>query len=189
MKTKAILFILFTFILCEISLAESSSDEWNRADHQILRLQPTVFTNLPENIMIEVKKRGCLIPQSYASSHPHNVIQGQFQVEGQTDWAVLCSTDKISSILLFWGGDTRSVSEIAKSPDKIWLQRIGGSKIGYSRYISSVGGGSIIENYQANGGPKPPSMDHEGIDDGFLEKGSTVHYWHEGYWLEFAGPH
>jgi hypothetical protein len=188
MKTKALLLFLFTSILCEMSLAEDSSDIWDQADQEILRLKPEIFANLPDNILKELKKRECTIPQSYASSDPHNVIQGQFQVKGQMDWAVLCSSDNISSILVFWGGNTRLVSEIAKSPDKNWLQVIADRKIGYSRHISSIGGDSIMDHYQAHDGSKPPLFDHEGIDDAFLEKGSSVHYWHDGNWLALTEP-
>jgi hypothetical protein len=80
------------------------------------------------------------------------------------------------------------VSEIAKSPDKNWLQVIADRKIGYSRHISSIGGDSIMDHYQAHDGSKPPLFDHEGIDDAFLEKGSSVHYWHDGNWLALTEP-
>jgi hypothetical protein len=188
MKPKALVIILFTSILSEMSLAEVSSDLWDQANQEIRRLPPEIFANLPDNILKELKKRGCTIPQSYASSDPHNVIQGQFQAKGQMDWAVLCSSGNKSSILVFWGGDTRLVSQIAKSPDKNWLQVIADRKIAYSRHITSVGADAMREHYRAEDGSKPPLFDHEGIDDAFLEKGSSVHYWHDGNWLELTGP-
>jgi len=33
----------------------------------------------------------------------------------------------------------------------------------------------------------PGILDHEGIDDGIFEKGSSIHYFYDGKWLEFAG--
>ena len=36
------------------------------------------------------------------------------------------------------------------------------------------------------GGPKPPPIDHQGINDAFLEKASSVHYFHEGKWLRLT---
>lgn len=88
--------------------------------------------------------------------------------------------------ILGWEYETRV--KIAKSPDKNCLQIIGDKKIGYSRHISAVGGISIIDLYQAYDGSKLPLFDHEGIDDAFLEKGSIVHYWHDGNWLELTEP-
>ena len=67
------------------------------------------------------------------------------------------------------------------------MQGIGGGKIGYSRALSPAGADYILSVYQAYGGPKPPPIDHQGIDDAFLEKASTVHYFHEGKWLRLTG--
>jgi hypothetical protein len=186
MTEKALLFILFVSIFCELSLAEVSSDKWDNSNQKILRLQPEIFDILPDNILKGLKERNCTIPQSYTILDPHNVIQGQFQVKDEMAWAVLCSISKISSILIFRGENMRLVSEIAKSPDKNWLQVIGDRKIGYSRQIKSITGYSITDHYQVNDGPKPPLFDHEGIDDAFLEKGSIVHYWYNGNWLELT---
>ena len=186
MTEKALLFILFASIFYELPLAEVSSDKWDSSNQKIVRLRPEIFDSLPDNILKELKERNCTIPQSYTSSDPHNVIQGQFQVKNEMAWAVLCSISKISSILVFWGENMSLVSEIAKSPDKNWLQVIGDRKIGYSRQIKSITGDSITVHYQVNEAPKPPLFDHEGIDDAFLEKGSIVHYWYNGNWLDLT---
>ena len=37
-----------------------------------------------------------------------------------------------------------------------------------------------MRHYDAYGGPKPPPIDHQGIDDAFVEKASVVHYFHRG---------
>jgi hypothetical protein len=183
---KKFIFIIFISILSEMSLAKVCSDQLDHLNQDILRLQPEIFDSLPDNILRELNARGCTIPQSYVSLDPHNVVQGQFQVKDEMAWAVLCSISKISSILIFWGENMRLVSEIAKSPDINWLQVIGDRKIGYSRQIKSITGYSIMDHYQANDGPNPPFFDHEGIDDAFLEKGSIVHYWYNGNWLELT---
>jgi hypothetical protein len=35
--------------------------------------------------------------------------------------------------------------------------------------------------------PKPPRIDHQGIDDAFIEKGSSVWYFRAGRWLKLNG--
>jgi hypothetical protein len=51
-----------------------------------------------------------------------------------------------------------------------------------------VASARLIREYQRGfGGPASPPLDHDGIDDSFLEKGSSVWYWYRGQWLELQG--
>jgi hypothetical protein len=132
--------------------------------------------------------RGCTVPQTYLSREPHNVISGEFARKGQTDWAVLCSRGGKSSILVFWRGSTRSVSEVAKAPDRGFLQTTGeGGGVGFSRLIEAVGRDYILSHYKAYGGRRPPRVTHQGINDIYVEKASVVRYYHRGKWLELQG--
>ena len=173
------------------SLAASwgaAQDKWAAADSATLRLPPAAFSRLPKNIVQYLQGRGCTIPQTYLSREPHNVISGEFARRGQTDWAVLCSRNGISSILVFWRGSTKSVSEIAKAPDTGFLQTVSeGGKIAYSRAIEPVGRDYIMSHYKGYGGRKPLPINHQGIDDAYVEKASVVRYYHRGKWLELKG--
>jgi hypothetical protein len=164
----------------------ASADEWGDADRKIRRVDSAEFRQLPIEIIQELKKRGCTIPQSYVSEKLHNVINGEFAKKGQKDWAVLCSRDHSSFVLIFWGGDRPCPSEILQSKDRGWLQGTGDG-IGYSRVISTVGKNFIDSHFEAYGGPIPPTILHEGINEAFIEKASTVHYCHNGKWLELTG--
>jgi hypothetical protein len=42
-------------------------------------------------------------------------------------------------------------------------------------------------HFNAYGGPKPPPIDHEGIDDAFIEKAPVTWYFHNGAWLRLTG--
>ena len=162
-------------------------DRWDIADRETVRLQPAVFSQLPENIVRELQSRQCTIPQVYDDPKPRNVISGEFKKKGQTDWAILCSKDLISSILIFWNGSVENPSVLFPLPDKGALQGIGDDRIGYSRYIAVVGRTFIEDHYRAYGGPQPPAIDHDGIADGQVGKGSSVHYYHNGKWLQLTG--
>ena len=167
--------------------ARSPQEEWEAADRLVTRLAPRAFPNLPANLLQELERRGCRVPQSYAGAGRHNVIRGEFAKRGQTDWAVLCSVERVSSILVFWNGSQSNPAELARSPDRNWLQTIGGGKIGFSRIIRAVNRKFILDHNSASGGPAPPPVDHEGIEDAFAEKGSSVHYFHQQQWIELAG--
>ena len=71
--------------------------------------------------------------------------------------------------------------------DEIFLQHLGGTRIGYSRMIGTAGADFILEHYRLYGGPKPPPLDHQGINDMFLEKASDVFYCPQGKGLQLTG--
>ena len=45
----------------------------------------------------------------------------------------------------------------------------------------------IREQHAAFGGPQPPPLDHDGINDIYVEKASVVWYWYRGKWLHLQG--
>src|ERR1035437_7790398 len=140
------------------------------------RLQPTAFPELPKNLVTELERRGCTIPQPFTNRRA-NVIRGEFAKPGQTDWAVLCSTKGFTSLLVFWNGSATSSVELAKhsdNPERIDL------------LIRSVDRKFIMDHYRALGGPKPPPIDHQGIESGG-DSGSVVLYYYRGKWLTLTG--
>jgi hypothetical protein len=45
----------------------------------------------------------------------------------------------------------------------------------------------IRDRHESSGGPGSPQLDHDGINDVFIEKGSVVWYWYQGRWLRLQG--
>ena len=139
----------------------NAQDKWRIADEAMVRLKPVVFRQLPKHIVSYLERRNCAVPQIFGESEPHNVIRGQFARSGQIDWAVLCSRNRVSAILIFWNGSTKSVAEIAPDDDKSFLQTISGDgKIGFSRAIGVVDKDYILEHYHEYNGTKPPPIKH-----------------------------
>ncbi|MCH7501625.1 MAG: hypothetical protein IH886_16770 [Nitrospinae bacterium] len=179
----------------------SNKETWKKANEQIVRLSPSAFPELPKPMLKDLNQRGCSIPQPVITGttlppdyETSNVISGEFQKPGQTDWAVLCSVEGRSTILVFWNGSVTNVEQLGGfSPDKRWLQGMGTDRktlkplVEYSRGISSVGESFILDAFEGYGGPEPPPIDHEGIDDAFLGKASQVRYWYKGEWLRLQG--
>jgi hypothetical protein len=189
MKLKVAWHVLFfiTTIPTFAQLPEDLKRKFDEAERRIVRLSPSAFPELPRNVVRQLQRRGCTIPQSSYPKMPHNVIKGEFAISGQTDWAVLCSVMGVSTILVFWSGTERNPAEIAPLEDRIFLQGITPDKVAYSRAISTVGRDFIIRHYDAYGGEKPPPIDHQGIDDAFMEKGSAVWYFYVWKWLKLTG--
>jgi hypothetical protein len=159
----------------------------NPCPAQVSRLRPSAFPELPNNITLDLQRRGCTIPQAAGIKARHNVIKGEFAKPGQTDWAVLCSVNDASSILIFWNGSGTNPAQIEKQDDKYRLQSDADNKMVYSRAIEPVGESFIMKHYAAYGGEKPPPIYHQGIDDQFVGKASVVWYFYRGKWIHLTG--
>ena len=176
------LVLIATLGLC----ARGSTQDFEKADLATKRLAPAMFASLPLGIRRDLEKRGCTIPQAFTANRPSNVISGRFTSPAKTDWAALCSVNRVSSILVFRGGSVSDVAELAPFPDSTFLQVVGpNDTIGYSRAIVAATAGYIRERNRSN--PKLPRLDHDGINDLFVEKGSSVWYWNGARWLELDG--
>jgi len=182
MGWKVLLQLLLLIGLFLSAHGEEPLSQWDVADSKIKRLPPRAFSELPRKILSELESRGCTIPQVYYNSKAHNIIKGEFALKNRLDWAVLCSKDRISSILVFWDGSTEKPSELAKKPDRDRLQGIGGGKIGYSRLISVVEQKDLTLRYKRFLEPKPPFVGHAAVGDHFVEKFSVLHYFFDGKW-------
>jgi len=154
---------------------------------RILRLSPAAIPGLPANLVKELERRGCTIPQEARTKKSNNVIKGQFAKPGQTDWAALCSVNGVSIILVFWKGSEKNPAAIAPMEDRIYIEGFKKDQIWYSRGIRTVAKDFILRHYNAYGGPKPPPINHQGIDDMFVGKPSVVWYYDDGQWLKVAG--
>lgn len=165
--------------------------EFEQADEETVRLSPEAFADLLPAVQEELTARGCTIPQAFHKDPgKSNVVRGYFTQADQTDIAVLCSRERVSSILVFRGGSVQDVAELAPAPDADYLQGTGDGEIGFSRALGVASPEYIRSCYEAFKGygvPEPPPLDHEGIDDYFVGKASKVWYWYEEEWLRLAG--
>jgi hypothetical protein len=147
---------------------------------------------LPLAIRRDLEQRGCRIPQSQHAARDAltNVASGRFGSATQKDWAVLCSRDGSSSLLVYWRGDVKDVLVEAGAPDADWMQWQGpGEGWQYTRYIATATPKIIRRLAEAFGDPSelPVPLDHDGIEAGDAGKASTIRYWHQGQWMELTG--
>jgi len=68
--------------------------------------------------------------------------------------------------------------ELAQSPDRGWLQTLGGNKFVFSRVLTTVRAGEVKDGV---------TLAHDGIDDYFAGKASVVWYWESGRWRRLLG--
>ena len=162
----------------------------------IRQLAAREFERLPRPIVRALEANGCTIPQTWLFDErgnrlyktPHNVVSGSFRRAGQIDWAVLCSHHDSSAIVIFWGGSESDTTVLQRSPDEGWTQDVDGrGNLGYSRLLG-VASPKRILNHNPDVGPqtRSPAL-HDGIEDYFVEKGSTIYYIDKGRALELEG--
>jgi len=212
MRTHPHLFLALLVPLLWSSAGGAPEDEWQAAARRIHRIRPGSIKGLPKEILAELEKRGCTIPQpgpvaavqkssdksgaTEAIDVPlekvQNIIKGQFAKKGQVDWVALCSKDLASSMLVLWGGPARCPSEMdEKGADANALARDENGPYYYDHAIGTIGP-KAIQEYQTmdEGDPAPaptvPPYDHDGIEDG-SEKASVIFYCQSGTWLRLMG--
>ena len=88
---------------------------------RIVQLSPAAIPGLPANLVKELERRGCTIPQEAPTKKSSNVIKGAFAKPGQTDWAALCSVNGVSTILVFWKGSEKNPAALAPWKDSNYL--------------------------------------------------------------------
>lgn len=181
--------LAWSFLLLSVPAAPlEAQDPFGQADLQTRRLLPSAFQQLPPPIRDDLEHRSCTIPQLWDALAPGNVVHGHFRTARETDWAVLCSVNRASTLLVYWGGRVDSVDQLAPAPDRTYLQDVAEGRIGFSRAISPVDVSFVREHYRGYGGAQPrPRIDHDGVGDAFVGKASIVWYWYQGKWLELPG--
>lgn len=154
---------------------------------KLRRLPVEAFRDLPRAIAGVLRARRCTIPQPERTGAPRNVIRGEFFARGQAGWAVLCSVNNSSTLLAFRNDNDTNPAAIDTSEDRSYVQELAGGEFGYSHAITAVGREYILRNYRAIGGPEPPPLDRQGIDDAFLGKASHTWYFYQGTWVRLTG--
>lgn len=178
--------VLLLLFVSLSAAGQIDQQRWARAEREI-RLTPQTFLGLPALVSRYLQRNGYTIPQSYERQQPHNAVRGHFDTDAALDWAVLGSRGGSSEILVFWAGSAARVTRLARQTDAGYLQTVGYDRIGYSRNISVVGQKYILDHYRAYGGPKPPPIRRDAIDDAFVEKASSVYYFDGTRWHELQG--
>lgn len=178
--------IAVTWILLSVPSVSEAQDRWAIADSATVRRPPSSFRGLPRRIRAELERRGCTIPQ-VPGLPVSNVIRGSFTRPGRLDWAVLCSAQRRSAILVFVAGRADSIVELSPADDRHFLQTGPGGAIEYSRRLSRASPDYMRRQAQAFGGELPSPVNHSGIEDAFVGKASVVWYCHGGRWIQLTG--
>jgi hypothetical protein len=114
-----------------VSAQLPAPEAWETADERTIRIDPDKIEGLPAEIMADLLFRGCTIPQWYRADETKGIIKGSFFSPDSSDLAVLCSIDRVSTILVYRDSSTSEIHEINQAPDERYIQSIGEGKYGF----------------------------------------------------------
>jgi hypothetical protein len=177
-------------VLHGVRFGRPAQHDFEKANADTIRLQPAAFPELPAAVRADLEQRGCTVPQPFVRRGGRaNVIRGRFLSATPTDVAVLCSTARRSAILVYRGGAAPPAAVLEPLPDATFLQVVDrDGSIGFSRSLSTATPGHVRRHAVYGPAPAPAlAIDHDGIEDAFLEKGSSIWYWSGGKWSRLPG--
>jgi hypothetical protein len=147
--------------------------------HYKIRLLPlSSFPQLPAVVAQQLDERGCMIPQTYEAHEPENVINGSFEKPESSDWAALCSVRGMTTLYVFLQSDFSHPIALRHQPDNKWLGVEWSFDYGSAWGILTVPGRTM---------PRADNLDHDGIQDAFIEQSSVIHYYEHGHWTTLDG--
>ncbi len=150
---------------------------------------PESLPDLPKPVRDSLLSRRCQIP--LPDAYRANVITGAFTAKGAVEWAVLCSVHDTSQILILNARNGVAVDSLNKSADSGWIQGNGNNTWLFSRMIGLVPSSTLnivptdttSEDVVYYGAFLPKPIDHDGIDEAFLDKASSTFYFAQGRWF------
>ena len=185
MKTKIIICMSLAF---PIVMFASNANE-----RPLKTLSPDKFAVLNDEIKEWLNKNEYKIPQLfYDDTDPHNCITGDFNGDDIADTAVMATKEGYSHIFIFWSGKIDKIEEISKFENINAYQGLGydenNNKIwGFSCYIDKAEQEYIVKKNPSILETLKVSKLHDGLIDGFAEKGSLIMYKHKGKWIDLLG--
>ncbi len=148
------------------------------------RLPVSSFPQLPPNVSAVLIQRGCMIPQTWQAHRPENVIHGSFSRSGAVDWAVLCSINGETSLLVFFA-QSQNPQQLAEWPEQSRLQRHDPSGVlGFNWGIDAATPEQFHDAFTAQDNP-PPTPDHDAVADSVIDQKTIYHLYQQGKWKQY----
>jgi hypothetical protein len=180
------LIVCLALIVSSLSAVQLAG-EFAQADLVTRRLPPSAIRRLPAAVRRALERRGCTIPQLTYKGAPPNAVRGAFTAPGRKEWAVLCSGERVSSILVLREHSGALAADLARKPDVDFLQNAGPRwGIVFSREITAARP-PYVRICNLNETERPGRLiDHDGIRDAFVDKASVAWYLERGQWRRFG---
>jgi hypothetical protein len=149
--------------------------------YRIRMLPLASFPALPAEVAAQLEQRKCMIPQTYEARSPENVVHASLERKGSSDWAVLCSVNGATTLYVFFQSLPGAPVALRHQRNTEWL---GSEVLGAYGSAWGIARRTPSQMRQARGfGPGRVEVEHDGIEDAFIERSSTTHYFQDGSWI------
>jgi hypothetical protein len=165
----------------QVETGRASLSNGQEVSYRIRLLPLESFPQLPSAVISALREKHCMIPQTYEAREPENVIYGAFEKKDSKDWAALCAADGTTTLYVFFASQPGLPVEIRHQQDSAWL---GSEQAGV---YGSAWGIATRHAEQLQRIAHGMTLDHDGIEDSFVEKSSSTHYFQTGGWKIFSG--
>ena len=178
-------FLRFEDSVAVASVLKRQAEQRDLAAQQsaVRRLPLSEFPALGREVRYTLGQRGCTVPQEH-SGEPHNIVAGMFTEAGRPEWAVLCSVDATSQILIVDARTGAVADSLERTGDAAWVQSAGEGRWEYSRHLTVLTRAAIAEwKTDTDGQPIPQPIDHDALQQAFSGKYSVAFYFAGGRWF------
>ena len=139
------------------------------------------YPALPPSVREALTTINCQIPQTSLTEGPMNVVQGEFAIHGQRDWAALCSNGMVTEVRVVWGGPERCEDRLATRQDSDSIALATPTMANYTRRIDTVPP-NRVQNYLLRFRSRlSETPEHDAIEETINGTG-YAHYCAGGYW-------
>jgi hypothetical protein len=146
-----------------------------------IRLLPlSSFPGLPSAVTAQLDERECMVPQTFEARAPENVVRASLERSGSEDWAVLCSVGGATTLYVFFQSRPAAPMALRHQRDTEWLGSEAAGQYGSAWGIERRGPSQM--RMPKGGSTQNVAFDHDGIEDAFVDKSSTTHYFQDGTW-------
>jgi len=148
----------------------------------IRHLPVSSFPQLPTAVQSELNRRGCLIPQTYEAHQPENVVHASFERRGSSDWAVLCSSNGVVSLLVFFSSNSADPVVLATASETQRLQSHGSNPVFGFNWAIDPASPQTVHEAQLGMRHPPPRLDHDALADSVVDRRTIYRFYSHSTW-------
>jgi hypothetical protein len=156
--------------------------------YRIRHLPISSFPGLPNELVVLLTQRGCLIPQTYEAHRPENVIHASLERPGSSDWAVLCSERGTVSLLVFFSSAPANLYVLSAAPETERLQPHDPTGVLGFNWGIDPASPEQIRQAQAGLVYHPARLDHDALADSVVESRTVYHFYSKNAWTILEMP-